>query len=296
MLVHFVLSLVLSLASYIYAEKGTLGFCLGVQTDSSTCKTTDDYLKDFDALKPYSSIIRVYAVSDCNTLKNIMPAVIQSEFEIVLGIDISNYALEKETLQNYLSQSGGKNIKAITVGSEDLYRGDQTPEVLAGKINEVRNLVRSNNGGNIPIGTADTWNMFVNSTNNVVISAADTLFVNAFSYWQGQAMINASASFFDDIMQSLGAIQNVKNQTDVSFWVGETGWPTAGKNYGNAVPSVANAAKFWNDGVKAMLSWGINVFAFEAFDEPWKTNTDNTGVEGNWGVETENRVPKYQLV
>jgi glucan 1,3-beta-glucosidase len=47
---------------------------------------------------------------------------------------------------------------------------------------------------------------------------------NAFSYWQGQVIGNATGSFFDDIMQAFGHIQAVSGSTDKpELWVGETG-------------------------------------------------------------------------
>jgi len=48
---------------------------------------------------------------------------------------------------------------------------------------------------------------------------------NAFSYWQGQMIANATASFFDDIMQAFGHIQTVAGSASKTpeLWVGETG-------------------------------------------------------------------------
>ncbi len=46
-----------------------------------------------------------------------------------------------------------------------------------------------------------------------------------------------------------------------------------------------------------MLAWGVNVFSFEAFDEPWKPKS--TGQDGNvadethWGVFNADRTSKF---
>jgi exo-beta-1,3-glucanase (GH17 family) len=51
---------------------------------------------------------------------------------------------------------------------------------------------------------------------------------NAFSYWQGQDISNATASYFDDIQQAIGHIQEVSGSLDaVHIMNGETGWPTS---------------------------------------------------------------------
>ena len=109
-------------------------------------------------------------------------------------------------------------------------------------------------------------------------------------------MQNASYSFFDDIMQALQTIQGVKGSTDITFWVGETGWPTDGTNFEASYPSVDNAKQFWKEGICAMRAWGVNVIVFEAFDEDWKPNTSGTSdVEKHWGVWTSGDNLKYSL-
>lgn len=52
---------------------------------------------------------------------------------------------------------------------------------------------------------------------------------DAYSYWQGQALSNASATYFDDVQQALGRVQSISgSMTAVEFWTGETGWPSTG--------------------------------------------------------------------
>ncbi len=53
--------------------------------------------------------------------------------------------------------------------------------------------------------------------------------VNAFAYWQGQPIENATATYFDDIMQAFNRIQSTSGSIDgIELWNGETGWPTDG--------------------------------------------------------------------
>lgn len=146
-------------------------------------------------------------------------------------------------------------VYAITVGSESLYRGNFTGEELATKIQDVRSAV----GKGFKVGTADSWNKYADGTADAVITsgAADILLCNAFSYWQGQVLryanlpnlptynhmisvpfftnnqhSNATGSFYDDIYQAFGHIQEKAGSTDkIELWVGETGWPTDGDMY-----------------------------------------------------------------
>ena len=139
--------------------------------------------------------------------------------------------------------------------------------------------------------------------------------MNAFGYWQGQLISNATATYLDDLQQAYGHIQDVAGSTtSIELWNGETGWPTdgmthnflyrdladfilGGTNYGAATAGTANAETFYKQGVCAALDWNFNVFYFEAFDEPWKpasTGADGQpGNENHWGAYNADRSPKF---
>lgn len=287
------------------AAIGELAFNLGVKNNDGTCKTTNDYENDLKVLKSYTSTVKVYAASDCNTLENLGPAAEAEGFNIFLGIwpnDEDHFQAEKNALSSFLPNLKSSTIAGFLVGSEALYRDDLTASQLADKINDIRNYVsnikdsQGNSYSGKQVGTVDSWNVLVAGYNAPVITASDFVMANAFSYWQGQTMQNASYSFFDDIMQALQTIQGVKGSTDITFWVGETGWPTDGTNFEASYPSVDNAKQFWKEGICAMRAWGVNVIVFEAFDEDWKPNTSGTSdVEKHWGVWTSGDNLKYSL-
>jgi glucan 1,3-beta-glucosidase len=146
--------------------------------------------------------------------------------------------------------------------------------------------------------------------------------VNAFGFWQGQDISNATHQYFDDIMQAYQRIASVAPGNKIELWTGETGWPSDGKN--NLVPrfmpiqnnllitpspggsdfsaakaGTKNAATYFSQGVCGMLNWGYNAFFFEAFDEPWKPKSigDNglAADETHWGAMTVDRTSKYSL-
>ena len=70
-----------------------------------------------------------------------------------------------------------------------------------------------------------------------------------------------------------------------------------GSNYGPAEAGTNNAAQFFKQGVCGMLEWGVSVFYFEAFDEPWKPHSvgDNGQAmdETHWGLYTADRQIKF---
>lgn len=278
---------------------------MGVQAEDGSCKTADDYATDFEKLSPYASVVKTYAVSDCNTLEIMGPAAESAGFQVILGIwptDDDHFEAEKLALTSYLPTISKDTIKVFTVGSEALYRGDLTASELADAINTIKDLVKDikdKNGdsySSVPVGTVDSWNIIVDGGSAPAIEAADVVFANAFSYWQGQTLLNASYSFLDDIMQALQVIQTAKGSTDIEFWVGETGWPTEGTSYESAEPSVSNAKTYWQQAICALRYWGINVCVFEAQDEAWKPDTSGTSdVEKHWGIYDSSYDLKYAL-
>lgn len=278
---------------------------MGVKDNQGNCKVASEYASDFKALSGHTNIVKTYAVSDCNTLQNLGPAAEAAGFKVMFGIwptDSAHFQDEQNALKQYLPNISKDTVKVFLVGSEALYRKDMTASDLADAINTIKTLLKSikdkngNSYGDVPVGTVDSWNVLVDGASTAAIKAADFVYANAFSYWQGQQMNNASYSFFDDIMQALQTIQTVKGTTDLDFWVGETGWPTNGSNFEDAYPGLNNAKQYWKEAICAMRNWGVNVCVFEAFDEAWKPDTSGINdVEKYWGVFDANSQAKFSL-
>lgn len=70
----------------VAADRGRLGFSIGVNNADGSCKATPDYEADFDALKPISTLVRTYSSSNCDVAKNIIPAAQNKGFKVVLGV------------------------------------------------------------------------------------------------------------------------------------------------------------------------------------------------------------------
>ncbi|KAI5805941.1 glycoside hydrolase family 17 protein [Geopyxis carbonaria] len=282
---------------------GELGFALGFakgedHTNPDNCKTSADFIADLKAIKAQTSArtVRLYSTSDCDSqiLPRVLPALKQEGFKVILGIwptPEDHFQDEINALGNYPEQYKDV-ISGITVGSEALYRKEMKADELAKKIQTVKTKVK---GTGIDVGFADSWNLIEQDSANPAIEASDLILANAFSYWQGIEISNATNTFKEDIMRALGHVQDVKKKTDVNFWVGETGWPTGGKDYDAAVPGEKNAETYWKSSVCGLVAWGFNVFVFEAFDESFKKTEKDNDVEKYWGVMTEDRKTKYDL-
>ncbi|KAI9708988.1 MAG: hypothetical protein M1812_007801 [Candelaria pacifica] len=292
----------------VSAQSGSLGFALGAKVDNGNCKGPSDYAADLDYLKAQTNttIVRGYSatacdengVNCCNFAANILPVARDKGFQVIIGIwpdDPVSLQKEKDALKDIVPQFKDV-IYAVTVGSESLYRRALTGEQLNSIIGDVRTLI----GSDMKVGSADSWNNYTDGAASPLYGDhgnANILLVNAFPYWQGQEISNASHTLLDDLGQAFGLIQSSK--PDMEIWVGETGWPSAGTDYEAAAASVNNAQQFWKEGICELLTWGINTFAFEAFDESWKPVS--TGLDGsvaderNWGVFTAGRSTKYDI-
>lgn len=253
------------------AEKGTMGFALGTKNPDGSCKLQADYELDFDAIKSESgaTVVRGYSASDCNCAQEILPAAKSKGFKVVLGVwpDVEDsFNKDKEALTTHATQFK-EQVYAVTVGSETLYRGNFTGEQLLEKILDVKDAL----GGDVKVGTADSWNKWADGTGDAVIKGGvDLIMANGFSYWQGAAAGDkAKEVYLDDIQHALGHIQQLSGSLDkIEFWNGETGWPTdGGSNYEDAHAGTDNAANFFQHAFCGALDWGINAFYFEAFDE-----------------------------
>ncbi|KAI5275788.1 putative glucan 1,3-beta-glucosidase [Aureobasidium subglaciale] len=294
--------LALVLSPLLVSAQGTLGFALGAKNGDGSCKYQVDYEADFDAIKTHSGsiIVRIYSANDCNTAQQILPAARNKGFKVILGVwpDVdSSLQLDKQALQTYVPRYRDQ-VYGVTVGSETMYRKTFTGSQLLEKINDVKSVLPQG----VKVGTADSWNKYADGTADAVIKGGvEFLLANGFAYWQAMPISNATKTFFDDVQQALGRIQSVLGSANaIEFWVGETGWPTdGGSNYGAAMAGTQNAKTYFDDAICGMLAWNVNVFVFEAFDEPWKPHaigdSGSAGDETHWGVMDVNRNTKFPL-
>ncbi|MCJ1259879.1 hypothetical protein MMC24_007718 [Lignoscripta atroalba] len=258
------LSVILPACSAYYT-----GFNIAAQTPTGSCKQQWNWELNFNTIKSLPGNFtnaRVYAASDCDTLANAVPAAISTGVGILVGIwteDAAHYAAEKAALQSAITRYGGDWIISVSVGSEDLYRGDTSPQTLASQVREVRNIL-SAAGINKPIGHVDTWTAWTNGSNpaTALIDAVDFIGFDAYPYFQS-TQANNIANAYDLFFEAYNATVAVAQGKPV--WITETGWPYQGATYGDAVPSVANAETFWKT---------VGCELFDSYNTFWYTLRD----------------------
>ena len=75
--------------------------------------------------------------------------------------------------------------------------------------------------------------------------------------------------------------------------IAEFGWPSAGLNRKDAVPSPLTQAEVIRDFITRADAMGIDYSIVEAFDQPWKTNEGSVGPY--WGIFNADRHPKFSF-
>jgi exo-beta-1,3-glucanase (GH17 family) len=286
----------LSLATFITtalsgisgAEAYWKGFNVAANNPDGSCKSQADWETAFNTLKGlpgYFTSVRLYASSDCDTLENAVPAALATGIQILVGVwteDDTHYNNEKQALLNAILQHGSSWIIAVSVGSEDLYRGNTSPATLASQINDVRGMIRSV-GANQQVGHVDTWTAWVNSTNNAVITASDFVGMDGYPYFQGAAIQDGANVFWQSVQDTRNAVNSVKPGTQV--WITESGWPVSGPSDGSGVPSISNAQAYWTN---------VACAAFEQAHTFWYVYQDYSA-SPSFGVVDANRNPIYNL-
>jgi exo-beta-1,3-glucanase (GH17 family) len=184
-----------------------------------------------------------------------------------LSSDLSANALE---MQNLIAAARNGQVDIAIVGSEVLLVGGLTEGQLLDYINQFKNAVP-----NVPVTTAEVYSVLL--SHPAVISACDLIFVNYYPYWEG-IDVNKAVAHLHAQHQEMVAKAGGKEVV-----VSETGWPSAGDQIGEAVPSLENSCFFLLNFVSWARTEEVSYFIFEAFDESWKALYE--GPQGaHWGM------------
>ena len=162
-------------------------------------------------------------------------------------------------------------VSAVIVGNEALLRREITAKRLVALIEEVKSRVSQ------PVTYADVWEFWLRHPQ--VAPAVDFITIHLLPYWE------------DEPTGIDGAIAQVKRVHErfeklyapKPIFVGETGWPSEGRQREDALPSRVNEARFIRGVIDMAEQNGWRYNLIEAFDQPWKRISEGT-VGGYWGL------------
>ncbi|MEH6580780.1 MAG: glycosyl hydrolase family 17 protein [Halioglobus sp.] len=185
---------------------------------------------------------------------------------------------EKE-LANAIAVAKAGHANIIAVGNEVLLRGDLSEDELIDYINRVKEAVPG-----VEVGYVDAYFEFVDHPR--VTEACDVILANCYPFWEG-CSAEYSLLYMKDMYRRAVQVANGKKVI-----ISETGWPNVGTPTGAAVPSYANAIRYFLNTYQWAEEEGIEIFYFSSFDEDWKVDAEGD-VGAYWGLWDKDGVLKY---
>lgn len=177
-------------------------------------------------------------------------------------------------------------INRVIVGNEVLLRGDLEPEALISYIREVKKAVKQ------PVSYADVWSMYMKYPE--LIKEVDFITIHILPYWEDEPIAVELAPAHIERIYKL-----VRQEADLiapgkPILIGESGWPSEGRQRGWAVPSIVNEAKFIRGLIQVATKNGFDYNIVEAINQSWKSELEGV-VGANWGLFSIDRQEVFPL-
>ena len=171
-------------------------------------------------------------------------------------------------------------VNIATVGNEVMLRNELPQEELLGYIRRVKAALP----GHVPVGCVDAYYEFLDRP--ALTQACDVVLPNCYPFWEGA-----------DIAQALRYLKHMhtlvqKAASGKKVIIAETGWPSQGQTVSAAMPSPANAMRYFIETQDWARLEGVELFYFSSFDEPWKVGAEGD-VGANWGLWDKDGKPKF---
>lgn len=161
-------------------------------------------------------------------------------------------------------------VELLIVGNEVLLRRELLPAELA------RYLAHARQHSPVPVTYADVWEFWLRHA--ALAAEVDVVTVHILPYWEDQPVA---------VRDAVAHLRAVDAQVRARFagkpvWVGETGWPAAGRQRAGAVPGRVEQARFVRELLVDSAAAPLDYNFIEAFDQPWKRAFEGA-MGGYWG-------------
>lgn len=239
--------------------------------------------EDLRVLSGLTNCVRTYATT--NGLDAVPRVAERLGMTVLQGAWIGREAVSNTAELNRalaLAEAHPKTIRALVIGNEVLLRRELPVEGLAALLREAK--ARSV----VPITYADVWEFWIKAPE--LAPLVDIVTVHILPYWEDEPLAVDIA--VDHVVEIRAHVAEVFAGKPIL--VGETGWPTAGRQREGAEASRAAQARY----IRALVAraeaegWDLNLI--EAFDQPWKRALEGT-VGGAWGLIDDARQVKPVL-
>lgn len=249
----------------------------------SEARTRAQIAIDLQQLSLRTHCVRTYSV--LNGLDEVPVVARKLGMKVLLGLWIgrSDEANDMEIRHGIEVANANRDvIEAIIVGNEVLLRREQDAPALAAMMQRVHNATQ------LPVTYADVWDFWLK--NPSLAESASFITIHILPYWDDIPIsIDHAMDHVDDIYKKIQAAFPGRK-----IFVGETGWPSAGRQREGALPSLVNEARFTREFIAYANAHSLPNNFIEAYDQPWKRVQEGT-VGGYWGLYNAAGQAKFSL-
>ncbi len=239
--------------------------------------------EDLAALKPLTDCVRTY--STFTGLEKVPAEARKLGMKVMLGAWIGRDSVQNRRELDRavaLAQEFPDTVRMVIVGNEVLLRREQPVEALAAMLADVRSRT------DVPVTYADVWEFWERAPQ--LVPLVDVVTIHILPYWEDHPIgIEHAVDHVEAIHDLMVPVFAGK-----PVMIGETGWPSMGRQRQEAEPSRANQARFLRALALRAAEHGWDYNVVEAFDQPWKRASEGT-VGGAWGLLETNRTAKPVL-
>jgi exo-beta-1,3-glucanase (GH17 family) len=255
---------------------------------TKTYPTPAEIDQDMASLVGRAKGIRTYTARE--GLQDVPAVAAKYGMKMTLGIWLgSNRDINEEELAAGIKEANEHpdSVQRVMVGNEVQLRGDLPPDELIGYIRRVKAAIKQ------PVSTADVPSFILKHPE--VGHELDFITVHILPFWADDPI------GLDGIEQD--TVQTVARMREAfpgkPILIGETGWPSIGRNRGPAVVNVVAEADFVRRIANIAARYDFDYNIVEEFDQPWKSVMEGT-VGAAWGVMEADRlhgegVPKFPM-
>ena len=236
--------------------------------------------RDLAALSKQFNCVRIYSVSQ--GLSYVPEAAAKLGMQVYLGAWIGWVAANNDKeldLAISIANKYPKTVKALIVGNEVLLRGEQSETAMQGYLQKAQSSTE------VPVTYADVWEFW--RKHPKLEANVDFVTVHILPYWEDDPQSITEAG------QHVVTVMNLLADTfKKPILIGETGWPSVGRQRQGSEPSLINQASYLRGFLQLAQehAWQYNLI--EAIDQPWKRDLEGT-VGGYWGIFDTELTPKF---
>ena len=181
-----------------------------------------------------------------------------------------------------LARSYPGTVEMLIAGNEVLLRRELAPDQLA------QHLAYARAHSPVPVTYADVWEFWLKHA--ALRVHVDLVTAHVLPYWEDQPVDAAAA---------VAHVYATAAKMRVAFagqpiWIGETGWPAAGRQRAGAVPGPVEQARFVRELMQRSVSEPLDFNLIEGFDQPWKRAQEGA-MGGYWGLFDDTGAARFAM-